>query len=74
MTEFQRAYHRALTGREPEPMPVIEPDEVLEPLTAEQVNARIREIEDKHFLIYERINQQRRVLHTDARYGGDCSL
>ena len=70
LTEFQRAYQKAITGREPEPMPLVEPDHELEPLTAEQVNARIRETEDKNFLIYEPTNNQRRVLTAPRVYGG----
>ena len=79
MTEFQRAYCRALGQDIIEPMPVIEPDEVLEPLTAEEANARTRATEDRYFMILEPENQ-RRVLH-DAAYGKfgrttrrDCSL
>ena len=73
MTPFMAAYRKAL-GQPAEPMPVVELDPELEPLTAEQVNARIRESENRIFLTCEPSNNQRRVLHTDTRYGGDCSL
>ena len=74
LSEFQIAYHKALTGHEPEPAPVVEPEPTVEPWTAEEANRHTREIEDRYFHIYEPTNTQRRVLHADARYGGDCSL
>ena len=73
LSQFQIAYQRALGQELRDPVPV-EPDEVLEPWSAEEANARIREIEDEHFQIYAPTNNQRRVLYADTRYGGDCSL
>ena len=74
LSEFQIAYHKALTGHEPEPAPVVEPEPTVEPWTAEEANQHTREIEDEHFQIYAPTNNQRRVLYADTRYGGDCSL
>ena len=73
MTPFMAAYRKAL-GQPAEPMPVIELDPELEPLTAEQVNARTRETEDRNFLILEPDRNQRRVLTTAQTYGGHSSL
>ena len=74
MTEFERAYHKALTGHEPEPAPVVEPEPTVEPWSAEEANRHTREIEDRYFQIYEQINPQRRVLTAPRVYGEGCSL
>ena len=74
MTPFMKAYREAL-GQAADLVSVpVEPDPELEPLSAEEANMRIREIEDKHFLIYTPTNNQRRVLTTAQTYGGHSSL
>ena len=67
LTAFRAAYQRALGQAIVDPVPV-EPDEVLEPLTAEEANARTRATEDRYFMILEPDRNQRRILSCDQAH------